>query len=274
MDVVKKIVFFLLLFIFIINFVNAECNKKNNSFAIGENLQYIVYYNWGFIWVNAGTAFFKVSDAIYKGNFVYKLESGGSSLQTYDWIYKVRDYFVSYTDKTTLLPLVYKRNTSEGSYKVENNFVFDYNQNIISTKLYNSKDGHRNKIVDLTPCVHDLVSAVYHLRNINFDDIELDEIVPISTIVDGEIFDIYIRYKGVEVVEISHLNEKYNCLKFTVKLIEGTIFNEGENMTVWVTKDANRIPVMVEAKILVGSIKVFIDKKEGLKNRETSLVID
>jgi hypothetical protein len=47
--------------------------------------------------------------------------------------------------------------------------------------------------------------------------------------------------------------------------VEGTIFKGGEDLTVWVTADKNKIPVMAEAKILVGSVKAYLTSYEGLK---------
>jgi len=37
-------------------------------------------------------------------------------------------------------------------------------------------------------------------------------------------------------------------------------------MFVWVTDDENRIPIVVEASILVGSVKAVFVGAEGLKN--------
>lgn len=35
-------------------------------------------------------------------------------------------------------------------------------------------------------------------------------------------------------------------------------------MTVWVTDDQNRVPIVVEAKILIGSVKAVFVEAEGL----------
>ena len=46
---------------------------------------------------------------------------------------------------------------------------------------------------------------------------------------------------------------------------KGTIFKEGDAMTVWVTDDENRVPVKVETPILIGTVKVYLKKASGLK---------
>ena len=86
-----------------------------------------------------------------------------------------------------------------------------------------------------------------------------------------EIHDIYIRYLGKERIK-NRDGRKFDCLKFKPLLVEGTIFESGEDMTVWVTDDQNRVPIIVEAKILIGSVKaVFVDAK-GLRSPMTAEV--
>ncbi len=97
--------------------------------------------------------------------------------------------------------------------------------------------------------------------------------IPIRMIVDGKVYDLYIRYLGKEIIETRE-DRKFRCLKFTPLVVPGTIFKSGEDMTVWVTDDLNRIPIIVEAKVLVGSIKaVFIDAK-GLRNPVSAEIFD
>jgi hypothetical protein len=50
-------------------------------------------------------------------------------------------------------------------------------------------------------------------------------------------------------------------------LVDGTIFKGGEDMTVWVSNDRNRIPILVEANVLVGAVKVYLKSAVGIRNR-------
>mgnify|MGYP002756385102 FL=1 len=45
----------------------------------------------------------------------------------------------------------------------------------------------------------------------------------------------------------------------------GRIFKEKEGVTMWVTNDQNHIPVEMEAKLLVGSLKASISGYSNLK---------
>jgi hypothetical protein len=70
---------------------------------------------------------------------------------------------------------------------------------------------------------------------------------------DNEVYSMYIRYLGKETVKTKY--GKFKAIKFKPLLIKGTIFEGGEKMTVWVSDDANRIPIRIESPIVVGKVK-------------------
>jgi hypothetical protein len=80
----------------------------------------------------------------------------------------------------------------------------------------------------------------------------------------------YIRYMGREVVKTRY--GKFRCIKFKPLLLKGSIFEGGEKMTVWVTDDANRLPVRIVSPIIVGSIKVDMMTYYNLRHPLTSLI--
>jgi hypothetical protein len=46
---------------------------------------------------------------------------------------------------------------------------------------------------------------------------------------------------------------------------EGRVFENGEEMKIWISDDANRLLVKVETKIWAGTIKAVLDDYKGLK---------
>ncbi|MCB9002637.1 MAG: DUF3108 domain-containing protein [Bacteroidales bacterium] len=103
-----------------------------------------------------------------------------------------------------------------------------------------------------------VLSAVYHFRQIDFTKYSIGEKIPINIAIDNDIYPLYIRYMGKEIITLKN-GETYKTLKFKIKLVEGTIFTGGEDMTIWVTDNNLRIPVLVEAKILIGSVKAILN---------------
>jgi hypothetical protein len=84
------------------------------------------------------------------------------------------------------------------------------------------------------------------------------------TIVDGEMYNLQIRYKGRQVVKTEF--GKIRCLKFVPIVQKGRIFKHEEDLIVWVSDDKNHIPIRAKAEILFGSLKVDLIDFKGLVN--------
>jgi hypothetical protein len=262
------IAFFFFLFLGVL----AKSQQIVNQYPVfedGETITYDAVYNWGFIWLNAGKVMFNVKDTTYNGKESYHFTSYGASIPSYDWLFKVRDYFQSFARKDDLAPYFFERDTYEGGYKVHNKFTFNYTDRFIYTQTENSDKPYSEDTLVLEDNVYDVISGVYKIRNLDFDQYQINDTIPVRMIIDNEIFDLYVRYLGKEVLK-THDKRKFNTIKFSALLVEGTIFKGGEDLLVWVTDDLNRIPVLVEAKILIGSVKATLAGTENLKFPLTS----
>ena len=248
-----------------------ECSSINYAYKAGETITYKVAYNWGFLWVNAGEAVFKIRSMKVDGKNAFYFYANGTSLKKWDWVYKVRDTYESFTDMDALRPLRFRRNTLEGKYSVNNDYKFDYEKGKVYTATENSNKPYSKDTISLAPCTFDVLSMIYEARNIDYSQYRKNDKIPISLIIDGKIYNLYIRYMGKDVLKTRD-KEVYKCVKFKPMLVEGSLFLAGENMTVWVTDDQNRVPVLIEAKILVGSIKAYLSQMSGLKNSVTSRI--
>ncbi|MBN1952897.1 MAG: DUF3108 domain-containing protein [Bacteroidales bacterium] len=257
----------LIVFIVFVSTLNssAQCFRENTAFTIGEQLDYEVYYNLGSLWLNAGYVEFDVKPRVYRGKEVYHLDGTGGTYKSYDWIFTVRDHYQSYLDKDKLVPVWFRRQNDEGGFKVDYEYEFDSERKKIYSKTWNSERPYREDTLDLLPCTFDVMSLVYYARNLDFSGMNPGDSIPTGTFIDNERYDLYIRYLGKETIETRE-GTAYRCIKFSALLVEGTIFKGGEDLQVWVTDDSNRVPVIVEAKILVGSIKTYLKSAQGLRN--------
>ena len=82
---------------------------------------------------------------------------------------------------------------------------------------------------------------------------------------DDGVFNFKLRYLGKEVVKTKY--GKVECLKFRPMVQSGRIFKEQESLSLWVSNDANRIPIRIKADLAVGSIKADLDGYNGLKHQ-------
>ena len=59
---------------------------------------------------------------------------------------------------------------------------------------------------------------------------------------------------------------KVKTLKFRPFVDGGRVFKEQESVTVWVSDDQNKIPLMIKADLAVGSLRASLHEFKGLKH--------
>ena len=202
--------------------LKGQCFEKNFAFRAGEKITYDVYYNWGLIWVNAGYVEFNVKQANYLNRQVYFFDALGRTHKGYNWFFKVEDNYRSFLDMETLRPLWFHRKTYEGGYEVNNKYIFDYDKKKIFSYTENSDKPYTEDTFNIDNCIFDVQSLIYLARNLEFSGLKINDTIPVISIIDNEIFNLYIRYLGKEQFETRE-GEKYNCIKFSALLVEGTI---------------------------------------------------
>ncbi len=238
------------------------CNISNRVFAPGEKIVYKIYYNWNFVWIAAGEVVFEVKD---DGNH-YHISASGRTLKSYDWIFKVRDYYDSYLDKETLRPKRTIRKVHEGNYRLYDDVKYKHNEAIAISKKGKSKEDLDEEAIPLAECTHDILSSFYTMRNIDFAASPKEAKVPMNIYLDRKIYPLKVVYKGqVKDKRIRGLGQ-VDALLFEPEVIVGNVFSEDDGMKIWVTDDQNRIPLMVESPISVGSVKAVLRKHQGLKH--------
>lgn len=267
----KLVIFFVSVLFAAATAVGQGCDVKQLNFKSGEKVTYRAVYNWGFIWVNAGDVEFLVRDTTYMQQPALHLVSRGWSLKKYDWIFKVRDRFEAIVHPTTLKPFWFERDTYEGGFEAYNRYIYKHDENILDIISHTSDRPYKRDLLPIKDCTFDVVSAIYYCRTLDFDKYKKGDKIPITIAIDDEVFELFLRYKGKEQLKTSD-GTVFNTIRFSALLVEGTIFKGGEDLEVWVTDDDNKVPVLVEAKILVGSVKAVLTGMEGLKHPVTSIV--
>ncbi len=270
---VGKLLVVLVLFLHF-SLIAQDCSQENKAFQFGERIDYTIYYHLAGVWVGAGDVYFKVDSSLINNRLYYHFNSYGTTFKKYDWIYKVRDKYEAYTLVDGFKPLRFKREVNEGSTYIREDYIFKQNEKKVVTLRQLEEDEPMVKdTVDMKDCSFDVLSMIYFARNIDFSNAAIDEKIPIRIFIDNEGYDSYIRYLGVKTIKIKELGT-FRCIVFSPLLIEGTIFNGGEDMTVWVTDDKNRVPLLIETPILVGSIRARANKFEGLRYELDSKIDD
>lgn len=240
---------------------NGVCNQINNSFASGEKIRYNIYYNVIGIYVHAGKAELTTQALNWNGSDAFIFTATGRSNSKYDWIFKVRDKYESIVDARSLLPIQFNRQIHEGSFRQNENIQFNQKAKTATTSegVYKTAD-----------CTHDVISAVYAARNINYAQYQLNDKIYLNFFLDKELYPSYFKYLGKDVINTKF--GKFKVIKLAPLLVKGKVFDGGEKMIIWVTDDENHVPVRIETPIIVGSIKVDMVGYENLRHPLSSLI--
>lgn len=239
----------------------SPCSIYNNTFQHGETITYKLYYNWNFVWLAAGEVTFRVREKEDQ----YHLSAYGSTYKSYEWFYKVRDKYDTYVDKNTLLPIISIRDVHEGKYRLYDKVTFDQGRGKAYSMRGKSKDVAELSEYSIENCMHDILSIIYYTRNIDFDSYQAGARIPVKIFMDKEVWPLRVEYRGKEEnVKVKGLG-RFNTIKFSPEVISGYVFGEGAEMTVWASADKNRIPLIIESPVSVGSVKAVLKEYNGLR---------
>lgn len=236
-----------------------ESNKtfekvENRAFKPGEKLVYRLSYGI----FDAGEAVLTVdeTDKEVRGRKLWRVRGVGKTISAFEWFYKVNDRYESYMDAEGLFPWMFVRRVNEGGYKIEQDYTFYQHQNKV--------DNGEGKKFDVPNMVQDMISSFYFARTLDFDNAKKGDQFLVNIFLDDELYPTKIKYLGKEVIRTR--KGKYRCHKFAPVVQEGRVFNSEEDLTVWITDDGNKIPIMAKADIKVGSMKMHLVEWAGLSN--------
>lgn len=225
---------------------------NTSSFKAGETLKYKLKY--GFFTAAEATIQVLATDVKFNNKPTYHLLAQGSTSGSFDIFYKVRNRYDSYIDSENYTPYLYTENIRENKYRRNDKARFYQDE-----KKVVGKKGTFKSTVSQT---FDLVSAYYFTRNLDLSGIKVGDKITIHYFLDDEITPLTIEYFGKETVKTSL--GKIECLKFSPSIRPGRVFRKDSRLFLWISNDANRIPVKAQADVLVGSINMEIASATGL----------
>lgn len=243
------------LFLFIGVFVFSALSAQFDNINAGETISFRIHY--GFI--TAGNATLSTTKTSYKGQPAFYVRGVGKTSGAAKAFFKVEDVYESYISEKKE-PLFYVRNVSEGSYTQHLQSTFNTNNNTLV--LVDKKHTDRPaKTVKVPNDVQDILSCFYYLRSV--DNLKVGSVLKMSVWIDDELFPFQLKVVGTE--KISTKFGKVNCLKIIPSVVSGRVFKDKEGVTMWVTNDQNKVPVLIKAELAVGSLKASIDSYANVK---------
>lgn len=209
----------------------------NVAFGAGENLSFDV--NYGFI--NAGTASLEVTRLIeYEGRPSYQIISRAQSNSFFSTFFPVDDRIESIIDAVGIFSWRFEKNLREGNYRADRQYSFDQRNHFTV---------YKDDTIAVEPYVQDALSSLYYVRT---QPLEVGKSVFLPVFVDGRKMDMEVKVHRTEQITVAA--GTFDCLVVEPMTSSVGVFKNEGKLTVWLTDDRLRMPVLMKSKVLVGSI--------------------
>lgn len=258
--------FFLILFLASFYLASAQdyALTKDMPFKPGERLE--MKASIGF--VKAAEATFSVSDIIYTINDrpTWKIDINARTSGIFDFFSPVRDNWGTYYDTEKLIPQRFYRYIREGRFRKNEILYFHHDRDSVTVNKLHKETKLLEKTEEyaIPHNVQDMVTGYYYLRSIDFDKLEVGEIITIQTFFDEKEQPFRVKFTGREVIKTKFGKVRSVVL---VPIIEkDSLFEEDNTLKVWLSDDLNKVPLKFQAKIYVGYLRVELKKAENLKH--------
>ncbi|PKA82795.1 uncharacterized protein DUF3108 [Ulvibacter sp. MAR_2010_11] len=231
---------------------------QQKSYGDGEWFKFRVHYGF----VTAGYATLEVNNAKLNGKEVYHIKGEGKTIGVSRWFFNVEDYYQSYVDKQKDIPYRFIRKIDEGGHTKD--IQIDFNHNTNKATILNKKH-NETEIVSFPKDAQDMVSSFYYLRNnLDVKNLEVGDTMDMDMFFDKENYKFRLKFLGRETLNTNF--GKVRCLIFRPYVQAGRVFKEKESLTVWVSDDENKMPLLIKADLAVGSLKATLTQFKGLKH--------
>jgi hypothetical protein len=227
-------------------------------FGAGEKFVYSVQYGI----INAGEASLEVRNIAYIDSIpCYHIVSDARSNRVFSRFFKVRDRFESFMDTLDLVSLYYEKHLREGKYRKDEEVKFDQKAH---------KAIYKDRAVPIPPRTQDVLAALYYVRTL---PLEIGQSFAVANHTNGKNYPLVIKVLRREQVTVEA--GTFDCIVVEPILRSEGLFKHEGRLTVWLSDDKYRIPVLMQSKVVVGAISAVLKsyttvKKDSYAGQEVS----
>jgi hypothetical protein len=221
----------------------------NQAFGVGERFEFSVGYGM----IKAGTAVMEIPEIVkFAGKKCYHIISTAQSNKFFSVFFKVNDKVESLMDVHELYSLRFDKHLREGKFKADISTLFDQENHLA---LYqNNQD-----TFSVPAYVQDVLSAFYFVRT---QDLKVGQSIFVDNHADKKNYPLEVRVLRKEKVKVPA--GTFDCLVVEPILKASGIFQQKGKLTVWLTDDEIKMPVLMKSKVVIGSISTeLINYKLG-----------
>lgn len=246
----------------------AQQSGVTRVFSDNEELRYVVSYRARLVPnTEVATVVFKVSPDTVGETPALRIYANGTVMKFFRWFFDMSDTYNTWLDRNTLRPLRFNSNLKEGGYRFSSSFQYDW-QAMEARTSYRKNDMSKDerRTIPLSETSYDGIALFFNLRNMDESLLTEGREQTLELLLQDTVRTVHYTYRGREVKKIKGLGN-VRTLKFTLNLVASTgeSFEDGTELALWISDDRNRIPLLVETPIRVGSVRARIEGYSNLK---------
>lgn len=249
-------------------FVASVGYSQNTAVSMNESLKFTAAYNMSGIMTDLAEVTMETSLVKTSKVTLLRLKTTATTYSKWDNFFKIRDLYESYVSPKTLTPYLHKRDINEGGYYKAMQYKFKNKTNTVeSIKKKRRGDGtiwEEKKSINIGSSTNDIVTTIYKMRNLNLEQATTGKSFPLTVIFDNKEFKISVVYLGTETINTAI--GKKTCYKLGISVNNSSVLKGSNDNLLWLTADANKVPVYAKFKIAVGNGELKIKSATGLKN--------
>jgi hypothetical protein len=230
--------------------------KGGLAYPIGEKFTYVV--SWKVF--DAGIATLSLVDRFHVQNEdLYRITATVRSTGIVSSLFKVVDFFESHMSVGELCSRGIVKNIQEGRRQRTTALSFDNKKRqarMEDIDLNRPELPPRHSESPIPACVQDVVSAFYFVRS---QDLKVGETLRFPINDGGKTYDVDVEVQAIESVKTSA--GVFQAFRLEPKVFGGLFRNKGR-LFVWLTNDSEKTPVMLKARIAIGTITASLTKTE------------
>jgi hypothetical protein len=247
--------------------ISLSINGQNNTIAAGEKITFSASYNMSGLMTDLAQVTMETKEVKTSKATLMRLRCNAQTYSKWDNFFKIYDVYETYVNPKNLVPYLHKREINEGGYYKKMQYNFDRNLNKVkSVKTKRRKDGtfwDENKNLTIGAKTNDIVTTIYYIRNLDIHKATVGSSDTFTILFDNEETKMKLTLLGKETIN-TKIGKK-ECYKLSVSLNNNVLSGENNNL-LWLTADANKIPVYAKFKVPVGNGELKIQSATGLKH--------
>ena len=216
------------------------------GFGEGEKFVYSVEYGI----VSAGEATLEIRNiAEIDGRPCYHIVSDARTNDVFSVFFKVRDRYESFMDTVDLVSLRYEKHIREGKFKRDTEVDFDQKRH---RAIYADRE------MPIAPRTQDILSAMYYVRTL---PLEVGQSIALANHTDGKNYPLLVKVHRRERVTVDA--GTFDCLVVEPMLRGPGLFEQKGRLTVWVTDDRYKMPVLMKSEVVIGAVAAVLKSYES-----------